>query len=274
MQIGMSSAAGFCFQDADFQMLAEMGIRDIEISLPFKDYKTFDFQEAQRLSKTYGVNLWSFHLPFYTPEVLDIASLDANIRKQSVAYWCELIQKGADIGIDTFVAHPSSEPKSQDPNIRGEELKCSMDSLNELAIFADKYNSRIAVEDLPRSCLGRNSEEILKLLSVNDKLRVCFDTNHLLKEDNLQFIENVGNKIVTLHVSDYDFIDERHWLPGDGKNDWHQIYKKLLAVGYSGVWMYEINLKDVAIHGKEVTYADVVRNAYEIMHDLPLTQVK
>ena len=273
MQVGMSSAAGFRFMDDDFRVLAQSGIHNIEISLPFKAYKEFDYQEAQRLSKTYGVNLWSFHLPFYTLDVLDIASQDETVRKQSVAYWCELIRKASDIGVDKFVAHPSSEPKSENPRIRNEEMKFCMDSLNELAIFADSCNSCIAVEDLPRSCLGRNSDEMLQLLSVNEKLRVCFDTNHLLKEDNLQFIEKIGSKIVTLHVSDYDFVDERHWLPGEGKNDWHGIYKKLLTVGYSGVWMYEIGLKNATIQGKELTYADVIRNTHEIMHDFPLTKM-
>ena len=273
MQVGMSSAAGFRFSDGDFRELAQAKINNIEISLPFDAYDGFNYQEADRLSRTYGVRLWSYHLPFSRLDVLDIASHDSELRKKSVAYWCELIKKASDIGINKFVAHPSSEPKSLDEQTRDEELKYCMDSLNELAVFAESCESFIAVEDLPRSCLGRNSEEMLKLLAVNDRLRVCFDTNHLLKEDNLHFIEQVGKKIITLHVSDYDFVDERHWLPGEGKNDWHKIYQKLVQVGYDGVWMYEIGLKAATIQGKELTYADVVRNAHEIMRGLPLTKI-
>jgi len=273
MQIGMSSAAGFRFSDGDFRELAKSQINYIEVSLPFDAYDAFDYREAERLSRDHGVKLWSYHLPFSRLDVLDIASHDSELRKKSVAYWCELIKKASDIGIDKFVAHPSSEPKSLDEQTREEELKYCMDSLNELAVFAEGYNSFIAVEDLPRSCLGRNSEEMRKLLAVNDRLRICFDTNHLLKEDNLHFIEQVGEKIITLHVSDYDFVDERHWLPGEGKNDWNKIYQKLVEVGYSGVWMYEIGLKDATIQGKELTYADVVRNANEIFAGKPLTAV-
>jgi sugar phosphate isomerase/epimerase len=44
---------------------------------------------------------------------------------------------------------------------------------------------------------------------------VCFDTNHLLKESSEDFARAVGPHIVTLHVSDYDGKDERHWMAGE-----------------------------------------------------------
>ena len=100
----------------------------------------------------------------------------------------------------------------------------------------------IAVEDLPRTCLGNTSDDIRKLISVNDKLRVCFDTNHLLEEDNIEFMKKLADKIITLHISDYDFLNERHWLPGEGKLDWAAMFSTLKEIGYNGVWMYEIKI--------------------------------
>jgi sugar phosphate isomerase/epimerase len=70
-------------------------------------------------------------------------------------------------------------------------------------------------------------------------LRVCFDTNHCLIEDNCDYIRAVGPKIVTLHVSDYDFTDEKHWIPGEGKNDWEGIIRTLEEADYSGRFLYE-----------------------------------
>ena len=52
-------------------------------------------------------------------------------------------------------------------------------------------------------------------------------------------MEALGEKIVTLHLSDYDFMNERHWLPGDGLIDWRALMQKLDAIGYRGVMMYE-----------------------------------
>ena len=67
-----------------------------------------------------------------------------------------------------------------------------------------------------------------------------FDTNHSLREDNAHFIRALGNKIVTLHVSDYDFTDERHLLPLEGKNDWEGIFAALEEIGYAGRFLYEL----------------------------------
>ena len=44
--------------------------------------------------------------------------------------------------------------------------------------------------------------------------RFSCDTNHLLQETTEEFIRTVGGEISTLHVAEYDGIDERHWLPG------------------------------------------------------------
>jgi len=81
----------------------------------------------------------------------------------------------------------------------------------------------------------------LRLTEGIEGLAVCFDTNHLLTDSAERFIAGIGSRIVTLHVSDYDRIDERHWLPGRGVNDWNAIIGGLERVGYSGPWMFEVS---------------------------------
>ena len=99
---------------------------------------------------------------------------------------------------------------------------------------------RLAVENLPRTCLIRNSDEALYMFENNPDLYMVFDTNHCLMQDNTEFVNIVGEHIISLHVSDYDFIDERHVLPFDGKNDWKSIITALENKGYTGPWMYEV----------------------------------
>ena len=109
--------------------------------------------------------------------------------------------------------------------------------------------------------------QVADLISADDRLRVCFDTNHLLKEQNENFIRRVGDRIVTLHVSDYDRINERHWLPGEGVTDWNGILDALDDVGYNGVWLYEISLQcpNTISRPRDLTPADFARNASEVM---------
>ena len=76
----------------------------------------------------------------------------------------------------------------------------------------------------------------------------------------------MANKIVTLHVSDYDFINERHWLPGEGKIDWIEFMKKFNTIGYKGVWMYEVSFKapKSIIRDRDLTFTDFYENAMSL----------
>lgn len=249
------------------------GIEAVELSHgDHRQFADYDFKRAAATVRAQGVDLWSMHLPFGPFTDLDPASLDEEKRAFTLRLWTELIKRGADIGVDKFVAHPSAEPNA--PHERAEKLKVAANVFNELAEAAAACGGVIALEDLPRTCLGNSSDDLLYLLGVNEKLRVCYDTNHLLNEDNVEFIKKVGAKIITLHVSDYDFKNERHWLPGEGDNDWRTIYRALQEVGYNGVWLYELGLTPPeTIHRRPLTYADFVRNAHEIMNGLAPTPI-
>ena len=273
-RIGLSSCA-FDLEEPAFQSLQKTGIKDIEISLSIDDYPNLDFRKTRQLADAYDVNLWSLHLPFANAGVQDIASADEDLRRRSVALLGEYIRKGGDIGIDKFVVHPCGEPVSEEPAVRGAQMEQAKTSLDALAELAAAQGAVIAVEDLPRSCLGRTAEEVLELISANEKLRVCFDTNHLLIDDNLRFVQLLAGKIVTLHVSDYDFFNERHWLPGEGKVDWPALYDAIRRSGYDGVWMYEIGLNcpKTIYRDRSLTFEDFHRNAYEIFENRPLTVI-
>ena len=116
----------------------------------------------------------------------------------------------------------------------------------------------------------------LRLLAADPRLRVCFDTNHLLRETHGNFVKAVGEKIVTTHVSDYDFIDEKHWLPGEGKVDWPTLTQLLKNAGYGGVWLYEVGFKAPRSRprSRDLTCEDFVRNAREIFGGFPITAVE
>ena len=271
--IGLSSCA-FALTEENFQSLRAAGVDAIEITQKLDGHLALDCKEVAALAEKYGIKLWSYHLPFSPFRIIDISSADAEVRKYTLDTLTGLIQKAADAGLDKFVIHASGEP-IEDAK-REERMKYSMESLDHLAELAAREGAVIAVEDLPRTCLGNTSEDILRLISANDKLRVCLDTNHLLKEDNVRFVEAVGERIITLHVSDYDFIDEKHWLPGEGLNDWNAIYAALQRVNYKGVWMYELGRKAPASmpRSRDLTFEDFVRNAREIFAGAPLTRIE
>ena len=134
----------------------------------------------------------------------------------------------------------------------------------------------VCVENLPRSCLGNRADELLSIVAADSRLRVCFDVNHLLLESHAEFLKAAGPLIATLHISDYDFVNERHWLPGEGKIDWDALADGLDAIGYTDAFTYELGLhgdpKTVA-HPRDLEPADFVRNAREIEERRPLTVI-
>lgn len=262
-----SSAAngGFELDETSFMKLKEAGIDAIEIAKPADEYHSINYKEVEALARKYDIDLWSYHLPLQFDPLPEInpASLDKEIRKNTINYLSELVRKGADIGIDKFVIHASGEPVRVE---REAKRKYALEVLDILAELAHQNGAVICVEDLPRSCLGNTAEDMLSLLAANDKLKVCFDTNHLLMDNNINFMDKLADKIVTLHVSDYDFINERHWLPGEGKIDWIEFMKKFNTIGYKGVWMYEVSLKcpKSIVRDRDLNFADFYENAMSL----------
>ncbi len=220
-----------------FELYKKSGVDAMEICVAGELYDSLDLEDVCRKADAAGIEKWSFHLRFAPFDVIDPASLDKNIRSFTEKYQSEWIRRAAENGFQYAVIHPSGEPiKNED---RLEAMKRAKQTLFALGECADNAGITLAVEDLPRTCLGHSSDEILELISAHPSLRVCFDSNHLLTENNIDFLEKVKDKLVTVHISDYDFINERHWLPGEGKNDWVAIMDKLDEIDYSGVFMYE-----------------------------------
>lgn len=267
-KIGLSTT-GEKICEQTIKMYADAGLEYIEISCSREETDNINFDILKEWTDKYGVKIWSLHLPFYPFDVIDISN--EKLADYTVCYLSNLIKKAGKIGIDKFIIHASGEPIDEaDRQKRMEIAKKSLASLCEVAKAA---GGTICVEDLPRTCLGRSASDILELLSAHSDLRACFDTNHLLGESNIDFIKAIGDKIVTLHVSDYDFVNERHWLPGEGKNDWQGILKALKEINYSGIWLYEINMgcPNTIIRPRRLTVEDFQRNAKEVFENKEIT---
>lgn len=259
LRAGVSCCGAQELTDKVFESYAKAGIMTMELSFSRDKYNSIPWKDAYRRSKNSGVELWSFHLPFMPFEDMDITSSDKEYVNRIFNYHCELVKKASDIGIGVMVIHPSIEPYKDEE--RKERMERSKQYLSNLAEVAQEGGATIAVENLPRTCLGRDSNDMLELLSADSRLRTCFDTNHLLSQPIDEYIMAVGDKIITTHVSDFDFKNERHWLPGEGKIDWPKLVSTLKKVKYSGPLMYELELTPPpTISRRLLTYDDFKRN--------------
>lgn len=237
------------FPSASPELLRECkacGIKALELSLSSclprmeNDIIQQHWRELIAAAGQAGITLWSAHLPFCDP--YDLSNLDAVLRQKAVERQLALLHfLREETDIKVIVVHPSFEPIR--PDDRWQQTEGSKQSLRVLAEEAASFGAQIAVECLPRTCLGNSIDSMAQLLSGDSRLRVCFDTNHLLTDTNEAFVCAFGEKIITLHISDYDRVDERHCMPGEGVNNWNAIFKSLLASGYEGPLLFELSDK-------------------------------
>lgn len=228
--------------------LAEEDIRHVELSGGDLDFwKELDFihtaPQVVADMRACGVEPSSVHLPFSPFETMDPASPDSAVRGKIAAVQGELLRAAAGVGIPIAVIHPSGEPYRAFE--RGERMRCCIDTLSQIASIAEDCGVRLAVENLPRTCLGNIHEEIRLIVREIPSLYVCFDTNHSLRQSNVDYVRALGDRIITIHASDYDMIDERHLLPFLGRNDWNGILSAMEEADYTGYFTFEVSNKGV-----------------------------
>lgn len=265
-RLGLSSCGSQNLDNKDFENYVNAGIMTMEMSFTYTKYDKLDWKNIEKRAAKYKVELWSLHLPFLPFERLNPASLDKEIRKRTAEYFSELIKSAGDIGVKTIVIHPSAEPISDGD--RKESLECAKESFSYLADIAKEAGNVIAIENIPRTCLCKSSAEMLELLSADTRLMSCFDTNHLLEENAVDYIRAIGKRIITTHVSDYDFKNERHWLPGEGKADWKGIITALDEVGYDGPWIYELEFEPASTINRRLLTTEDFRENYNTLMKL------
>lgn len=245
-----------------FRGMEEAGIHTMELSFRTRERcEGIDWQEHIRLAKQHNIELWSYHLPF---SKLDPSNPDESHRKDAVEFLCEQIRIAGNLGIQTCVLHSASGMKEDVP--RQVRIDHAMDSLAQFAEVAARSGTVIAVENQPKIGMGREVEEMLQLLSADDRLMFCLDVNHLLLQPAEEYLPKIAHRLRTVHISDYDFKDERHWLPGEGLIDWQKMITLLKQADYKGPFLYEVSMgPSKTIDRRPLTYADIKANYDTLM---------
>ena len=196
--------------------------------------------EIERLAQAGLVH--SYHGPF--GRHLDLSSLDADIRRAGV----NACKSAADIlirlGGKTLVIHASSLVENPDEMQKRERQ--SSESIAEIADHCAGLGVNLAVEILAGKAVGSSGSEIFAILELAGRPNtgVCIDVNHVFPPDRLvPTVYLLNDGILTLHISDYDGISERHWLPMQGMMDWPGMINALKKVNYPGPFLYEVRFE-------------------------------
>lgn len=242
-ELGISQALFGSLSKSEAASIVSAGAGYIEVTMNtfWRGYTTEECYSRARstkdiIDKTTGLEVWSVHLPFSGS--LDISVTDDAARAANVQIMSEMIRLAGEFKPKKLVLHPSSEPIAEKD--REARLKCAKESIGMLLNVAKEIGAELCIENLPRTCLGRTSDEMRYLIEDYPEVMVCFDSNHLLIETHESFFRSVGERIGTIHASDYDMTDERHWMPGKGIINWPSFLTSLIHYGYEGVFMTEV----------------------------------
>lgn len=215
------------------------------------------FAEAGKLAPTY-------HLPFTRLD--DVSDADEAVRLCAVGRQLRCLDEAYFFGAGIVVLHPSCEPFCGD---RGVHILQLAKSLAELAPALAARGQTVALEWLPRGCLGNSLVELELIMSLAAGLPVgvCLDLNHLMSahRELPAVIETFGSRLLELHVSDYDGVDERHWMPGEGVIDWPEVMAALRRIGFEGVFNYELYPVAGTAEGN---IRRIERNFFELINEL------
>lgn len=258
MKCGSSTATIEKFDCEVIDAYADAGVEAMEIALPLVNYYAHDWKELKKHADERNVEIWSIHMPFN--ETYNIAQFDRDNLKEIMRIDEELLKKSGEIGIKAAVIHSSFGVIPEEERERYMEM--ALMNLDKLTQIAKSEGIHLAAEVLPGRALGCNSDELKYMTEQISDLKVCFDVNHLYTESHEDFVEKMGDKIVTVHISDYDFVQERHWLPGKGKNDWKKIIELLNSINYNGAFMYEVGragLENDFLGGIRKNYDKIMR---------------
>jgi sugar phosphate isomerase/epimerase len=230
------------FDESMVRNLTRAGVKTFEINAS-QLTRQHQRQAVRRLLAQPGPRASSMHALF-GPEY-DFSRLESELWQVAVSRAIESVAYAAELDIPILVFHASYEPIL--PEERPRRLERAIEGLTLIGQKAKSTGRRIAIEYLPRTCLGNSLGELTYLIDRlgDETFGVCLDVNHLNRRYAAlpQVVRALGARLIATHISDCDELDEKHWLPGKGVLDWPRFMQALAEIDYKGPFTYECDLE-------------------------------
>ena len=221
-----------------------------------KDASEKDLLEAFRPMKDaavkYGLDNYRAHAPF--PSVLQTGPEGNEEYNEAIL---EVLRRtiigAASIDCRNLVIHPLyyDYDHQQSPE---EEWEMNRKAYLKLAGTAKEYGVTICLENMFRVCRGKRYAGTCnrpdEAVSFVDRLNAeaggrvfgfCLDTGHalLVGQDIKRFMTELGDRIACFHVHDNNGIEDQHFAPYMGVQDWNRFEEGLAAIRYEKTVSFE-----------------------------------
>ena len=223
------------------------------------DLREHDIRQLRSLLDDFGLEIASF-IPAQFQYPTNLCHPRKSIRLDSVQYMTLCVETAARLGapiISVGAGHTINEQSLDE----GWDLLA--DSLFRICEFASNYEVLIAVEpaDPFETDLINTTIQAMDMIDQLDcdNLGVLFDTGHafVVGEDTPAAIENLGDKLLHLHLSDNDGKHDQHLIPGKGEYDFQALIRALRLALYDGFltaepgWDYTLDPDPAAVEAQD-----------------------
>lgn len=235
----------------NLKIIEDLGFDTVDMSLSgaFRSETFVGFEEkvirGVEAIKNSKLEFNGVHLPFGS--MLSLSTLDEDYRQELVGKIKSLLNVIDKYSPKCYIMHSSSEP------IADKEREAQKSQLAKSYLeLKDSCNAYFCIENLPRTCLLNTGDEVLEMSNKVGGMNICLDVNHFLKEKTEDAILKIGSLIKTTHISDHDYVDERHNLPGKESIDFMKVIGAFEKIGYNGSFTYEVGIKKYGYTLKDI----------------------
>lgn len=202
-------------------------------------------KELKRVADGCGIVFNQSHTPMHS-SYIDEAKTDKafDLIKRAIEF-------AAIVGAKNTIVHPKQHLEY--PEFKDELKRQNIEFYGKLLPLCDEYNINILTENMWRTkgtnailhsvCAPADEFRDYVDMMKHPRFGACLDIGHtyLVREDIINMIDTLGDRIWGLHVHDVARDNDLHTVPffGDIKN-WEEIMAALAKVGYKGDITFEI----------------------------------
>jgi sugar phosphate isomerase/epimerase len=186
--------------------------------------------------KSYNLK-YTVHSPFVD---LNIASLNKNVQKLSIAEVKNSIDLARDLDSEIVVVHPGRVPFLSKP-FEKEVLAKSRESIKICGDYAKDLGVELAIENMPliEGFLYQNVyelNELLEELEMGMTLDIAHGATAGYKENELYF-----DTVKHIHLSDNNHDFDEHLSLGEGSINFKVVIDNFNKNNYDGIYTIEVN---------------------------------
>jgi sugar phosphate isomerase/epimerase len=181
----------------------------------------------------------------HLPTFVSTADLTDNIRATSLKEILDSLEVAAQINTLKVVLHPSFIG-GMGVFVRDQARQYALDSLETIVDRADRLSLVLCLENMfPRTNSLVNPEDFVDIFNRFPSLKMTLDTGHAHIEGRrgkkvLDFIDQFGDRIFHIHVSDNLGKEDSHLPIGVGTVDFPEIVRAIKKIGYNETVTFEV----------------------------------